>query len=712
MKSILAFLLVITCSLQGLAQKPPAPAGKSDSLKVVQILSADRYGFKKLDSLTELLIMVGTVAIKQENTIFYADSAVYNRNGKIVEAFKHVHINDNDSIDAYSDYLLYYTDTKVAFLRDHVRLTDGKSNLYTDNLQYDVNQKTGVYRNGGKVINGTSVLTSSEGTYYTENKDVYFKKNVKLRDPKYYLQSDSLLYNTNSQIATFITKTYIEDSAHRTITTREGFYDLQNKNASFGRRPTIKDGASTVIANQVQTDEKTGINLLTGNAVYRDTAQGIVLMGNYIITNKVNGTLLATQKPIMILKQENDSTFVAADTLYSGRLSDLKIELEERRISDSIQHYQDSLVTAAEEQKLLESAVVQTGKSPDSLSAKLKDSLLRARRDSIELAKKLYGSLPDVARATGKASQSELQKDSAKAPVVTIVSDSTAPDSNLVKVFKQQPILTDSLQMPLDTLASVLPSPPTDTVARVIKKPVKRFNISSPQDSAALNLAVRMMDTANHITWNPSDSFPYLAGEPLIRDSVANDTAVRFFRAFHHVRIFSDSLQAVCDSLFYSGQDSIFRLFKDPVVWASKSQVTGDTIYMYTKNKKADQLYVFENGMMINQSGDNMFNQITGNRLYGYFKEGEIDFVRSKGNAESIYYVKDEFEKLIGVNKASSDIIDMRFKQKELNKVVFISAAKGTMYPARQVKQEDTRLKGFNWQEEKRPKTKFELFEN
>ena len=708
MKSILAFLLVIISSLQGLAQKKPAPAVKSDSLKVVQILSADRYGFKKLDSLTELLIMVGKVAIKQENTIFYADSAVYNRNSKIVEAFKHVHINDNDSIDAYSDYLLYYTDTKIAFLQDHVSLTDGKSNLYTDNLQYDVNQKTGVYRNGGKVINGTSVLTSSEGTYYADIKDVYFKNNVKLKDPKYFLQSDSLLYNTNSQIATFITKTYIEDSAHRTITTREGFYDLQNKNASFGRRPTIRDGAATVIANQVQTDEKTGINVLTGNAVYKDTAQGIVLLGNYIISNKINGTLLATEKPIMILKQDKDSTFVAADTLYSGRLSDLKIELEQRRILDSIQHYKDSLVTAAEEQKLLESSVVQT--APDSLSAKLKDSLLRARRDSIELAKKLYGSLPDIAKATGKESQSALQKDSAKAPIITIVSDSTAPDSNLVKDSKQ-PILTDSLQNPQDTIARVLPAPPKDSVARVIKKPVRRFTISSPQDSAALNLAVRMMDTANHITWNPSDSFPYLAGDPSLRDSVVNDTAARFFRAFHHVRIFSDSLQAVCDSLFYSGQDSIFRLFKDPVVWASKSQVTGDTIYMYTKNKKADQLYVFENGMMINLSGDKMFNQISGNRLYGYFKEGEIDFVRSKGNAESVYYVKDEFEKLIGVNKASSDIIDMRFKQKELNKVVFISAAKGTMYPARQVKQEDTRLQGFNWQEEKRPKTKFELFE-
>src|SRR5690242_18910657 len=71
---------------------------KSDSLKVVEILSANRYGYAKKDSLTELLLLVGKVALKQEGTIFYADSAVFNRKAKIVEAFKNVHINDRDSV--------------------------------------------------------------------------------------------------------------------------------------------------------------------------------------------------------------------------------------------------------------------------------------------------------------------------------------------------------------------------------------------------------------------------------------------------------------------------------------------------------------------------------------------------------------------------------------------------------------------------------------
>lgn len=554
--AVLAILLAFYSSAQ--VPQPATPKKsdslpKTDTLKVVEILSAERYGYEKKDSLNELLLLVGTVALKQEGTKFYADSAVYNRSNKIVEAFGNVHINDQDSIHTYSDYLLYHTDTKVALLKKNVRLTDGKSNLFTEELEYDVNNKIGIYRNNGRVVNGTSVLTSGEGTYYADIKDVYFKNDVTLTDPKYRLESDSLLYNTTTEIATFIAETFIEDSAKRTIVTSEGYYDLKNKTASFGNRPVITDGPMVIIANQVDTDDNTGISILAGNAVFTDTAQGVSVLANSIISNRNTGSMIATQQPLMIIKQENDSTFISADTLYSGRLNEI---------------------------------------------------------------------------ATG--------------------ADSIQTDSSLVNATSQDSTL-------------------------------------KAQSQIAVTNAVQ---TNN------------------------NDSADRFFMAYYNVRIFSDSLQAVSDSLFYSGKDSIFRLFKEPIVWSGQSQVTGDTIYMYTKNKKPDQLYVFENGLMINKTGTDMYNQVRGNRIFGYFTEGDIDYIRSKGNAESIYYAKDNEEKIIGINKATSDIIDMRFKNKELNKVVFISAVTGTMLPFGQATEEDRKLRNFKWEENKRPKSKFELFGN
>ena len=676
MNKIILIFFSLVCSSAFAQTRGDTSTNKQDTtLRVVEILSAERYGYQKQDSLRELLLLVGGVKLKQENTLFYADSAVFNKNEKIVEAFKNVRINDNDSIDTYSDYLLYHTDTKIAILKKNVRLTDGKSNLYTEELEYDINQQIGIYRQGGKVVNGTSVLTSNEGTYYADVKDVYFKQDVKLKDPKYYLQSDSLLYNTVSEIATFITKTYIEDSAKRTIVTSSGYYDLKNKKATFGKRPVIKDKAVTIIANTVDTDDSTGISILTGNAIFKDSAQGVSVLANSIVSNRNTGSMLATQNPLMIIAQDKDSTYITADTLYSGRLDELTA------VPDSV--LKDSSINAFFTGK---DSSLRKDSSGNNLSPGNDSILLRDSSGNNKLLE--IDSLP--IRNPVQETDSSFIKDSSANKFPANDSMSLRDSSVNKELLKKDSI------------------PVSDSS---INKPDREMDSLTVVDSALTTASPEIKNIPSIVdTVTTSDTIPLSSTDTAVQNR--NDTAQRFFRAYHNVRIFSDSMQAVCDSLFYSGQDSIFRMFYDPILWASNSQVTGDTIYMYTKNKKPDELYVFEDGIMINKTGDDMFNQIRGTRLYGYFSDGEITSIRAKGNAESIYYAKDNEEKMVGINKASSNIIDMRFKNKELNRVVFISEVTGTMLPIRQATAEDKQLRGFNWQEAKRPKTKFELFGN
>ena len=96
--------------------------------------------------------------------------------------------------------------------------------------------------------------------------------------------------------------TFIRDSSGRTIRTKEGFYDLKNHRAQFGKRPTIKDGSQAITADDIHFDDSVGLSTATGNAVYRDTAQGFSVISNSMVADKKNNTLLATQKPLMILK--------------------------------------------------------------------------------------------------------------------------------------------------------------------------------------------------------------------------------------------------------------------------------------------------------------------------------------------------------------------------------------------------------------------------
>jgi lipopolysaccharide export system protein LptA len=518
------------------AQRPSQDTSQAVG-KILDILKADRLNMQSVDSLHKYISAAGHVHVRQEKTDFFADSVILNQLDNSLEAFGNIHINDADSIHTYSQYLQYLGKEKKAFLKNKVRLTDGKGTLTTDELEYDVTVKIGTYLKGGKVVNKKTTLTSKEGYYYGDTKDVIFKQKVVLIDPEYKVITDTLQYNTNTEIANFTSPTQIySDSGRRVIRTRQGYFDMRNKKGILNKRSVIEDSTYTFTADDMAVDDSTKLGEFRGNAVYRgkDTAQGFDLIANNIKTDRKKDILLATEKPILLIKQGRDSIFVSADTLYTARLT----ELEKSRPVPQV-------------------------------------------RDSV-------------------------------------------------------------------------------------------------------------------LTVDPKDS-----------------TRNKYFEAYYHVKVYSDSLQAVGDSLFYSLQDSVFRLFKSPIVWAKENQLTGDTIYLFIRNKKPERLYVFENAMAISRvDSTQYYNQVKGRLINALFTDGKISSLRAKGAAENIYYGQDERKKFIGVNKSNADVIDVLFDESKPRRVSFLSSVDGTMYPMRQVNHEEIRIRGFKWLEGIRPKSKFDILSN
>ncbi|NCI50366.1 hypothetical protein GWC95_10565 [Sediminibacterium roseum] len=485
--------------------------------------------------------------VSQDKTDFFADSMVVNHYDNSLEAFGNVHINDADSVHTYAQYVKYLGKEKKAFLKRKVRLTDGKGELTTEELEYDVTVKIGTYLKGGKLVNKKSVLTSTEGYYYGETKDVIFKKKVVLIDPEYKVITDTLQYNTNTEIANFTSPTTIySDSGRRTIKTRLGYFDMKNKRGILNKRSVAEDSTATFTADDMAVDDSTKMDEFRGNVVYRgkDTAKGYDLIANNVKTNRKKDIFLATQKPILIIKQGKDSVFVTADTFYSARLSDLK----------------------------------------------------------------KFRQLPDVRDSAGR-----------------------------------------------DTL-----SPPVD------------YSIKA--------------DSSNN----------------------------KYFEAYYNVKIYMDSVQSVCDSLFYSLQDSVFRLFKNPVLWSRNSQVTGDTIYLYIKNKNPERLYVFENAMAIGRvDSTQYFNQAKSNTINARFFDGKISSLHLKGSAENVYYSQDEKNRFRSVDKAKSSAINILFdSNNKVRRISYIQGYDDIQYPMRQINHEELKLRGFKWLEDRRPKSKFDILGN
>jgi lipopolysaccharide export system protein LptA len=630
------FCLFVLCIgvLHAQRKTPPRPSQTSDTVRLVEILNADQFFFKTIDSSTHLQILKGRVKIKQGITIFTADSVVYNEKSNFMQAYGNVHINDADSVNIYSEYLQYDGTKKLATFRNKVKLSDGSSTLYTDEMDYDMNGKVGTYRNGGRIESKQTTLYSKQGFYYADIKDIYFIGDVKMSDPEVALASDSLLYNSSSQVATFIAPTTIK-TGKSIINTKEGYYDLKLKKAKLGGRSLIKDSASTMAAQDIFIDDKTGFGEANGNVQYKDTAQGILLFSNRVFFNKEKKNFLATEKPVMVIVQEKDSIYIAADTIYSGIMKDLS-------------NMKGGYIRAFDTVKGI--AVVKV----DSLIRK--DSVATVKNDSIALAK--------------KDSISVIQKDS-----VAIVTPVIEP------VVIKEPIVQKK-----DSIAMVRP----------VKGNKQKPALPVVKDSAQLNTGI-----------------PVVSDSAVVKKRTKAETdTMRFITAFRHVRIFNDSLQAVADSLFYSGVDSIFELYREPIAWSKGSQVTGDTIFIYTKNKKPSRLYVFENALMVQNVKDSagFFNQIKGRTINGYFRDGELDHVRAKGTSESIYYIQDNDSAYVGMNRTSADVIDLYFENKNAKTIKFISSPKGSTYPIRQLPEDKKKLPNFQWLEKKRPKNKLELF--
>lgn len=628
-------LMVLCCAVTAFAQTSGVP---------VEILRANTMSLQKVNDSVNLTILEGDVVLKQGNTIFKCNRCVKNDQANTFEAWGNVHINDSDTTDIYANHLRYLTNRQIAYLNGDVKLTDGHAVLTTPSAEYNMATNIATYSNGGKVVNQKTVITSRAANYYTDIKDVIFMRDVLVNDPAYKIVADSLLYNTDNQIARFITYTTIRDSANRTITTREGFYNLRTGDAEFGQRSMVNDNnKTTVIADSLTLTEE--FAQAKGQAVVVDSVRGTIIIADLIYQNRITEAVLATRNPLMIIKQDNDSIYVTADTLFSAKLSDL---YDNKPMPDT-----------------LSQGAPQTPNPPIMDSALLQVDPRRLLRDS-----------------TGIYTDSSLLlKDSALAQLPPPVSQKA--DSAAI-------LLAGKISDPAKD--SLLPKVPPGITAPTVNR---TDTVALKSNRPAVTTPAQKREAAR-----------------LTRDSAARDDSTnRYFEAFHNVKIFSDSVQAVSDSLFYSFRDSTFRLYKDPVVWGqNNNQITGDTLFLFTKNKQPYRFEAIRNAFMITHLELEAFNQIKSSRIDGFFTNGNLDSIRAKGSVQAIYFLQDEDSAYTGVNHVTqTDIIDAYIVDKQLKKVVLRGDPKGVVYPIRQKRPGEMQLEGFRWREAERPKTKYDL---
>lgn len=202
----------------------------------------------------------------------------------------------------------------------------------------------------------------------------------------------------------------------------------------------------------------------------------------------------------------------------------------------------------------------------------------------------------------------------------------------------------------------------------------------------------------------------YIHGKKLM---VTGPEGNRIIRAFNNVRFYKVDMSGKCDSLHSSSKESLTKLIGNPILWNGENQITGDIMHLIGDNKtqKLDSLKVLNNTFMV--SRDTLgtgYNQVKGLNLYGKFVEGKLHEVDVVKNAEVVYYMRNDTQDLIGINKNVSSRINMILENNTAETITFYKQVDGTIYPEADLSPYDRILKGMKWRGDERIKSKDDIF--
>ena len=221
-------------------------------------------------------------------------------------------------------------------------------------------------------------------------------------------------------------------------------------------------------------------------------------------------------------------------------------------------------------------------------------------------------------------------------------------------------------------------------------------------------------DSALAKDYSQSDDTLFVHADTLRMESfhLKTDSVYRNFMGYFHVRAYRNDMQMVCDSLSYTTRDSCMRLYKDPIIWSENRQILGEVISVYISDSTIDSIYVDQQALMIEQLADTtLFDQVSGNLMRAWFREGELNQCWVDGNGCVVNYPMEKDSTFLYSNYIEAAKLRAYIEKRKLQRLVGFPSPQCSTYPLGQAPPEKTRLKGFAWFSDIRPRDKNDLFE-
>ena len=676
---------------------------------------------------------LGHARFEHNSTLLICDTALWNVNQNVINAFGNVQIIQNNTVLS-SESLDYLIDQNLAQFRGAlVQLRDKDGNtLRTTDLDYNTKDSVAVFRNGGALRDKDGqIIESDDGHYYSKLKTFSFTNNVNMYTDSIFVKTDDLDYNTGTNVATFGTGTNAWRD-NNMLSSQAGFYERTLEKFTFFRNVHIltenqEAWADTLVYYRVPNNVE-----MFGHVELLDTTRNVAAVAGYVQYIDSLSFIKLTREPAVIAISEQgekrDTAYIGADTLIlrsipkcdvdSSEISNSASRLKEINVDPVTEYrrkaYEAAKAAAEEARKKREEEDPNAAGASDRGASAVKPGGKPTGKPAGKATGTAIGKTAGTtAGKTGDNSGGKAISKSGKLSADAMIGDPVTkgrqglpapwddvieyapPRFQLPDTLKTSP---DTVRVPSDSLAAKTLSAVTEPVS--VTEPAE---VTNPQSPDSLTVPTDSLTVPTDSLTVPGDSLHV----PTDSLSLApkDSTKISFIYGIRNVKVFRNDMQVACDSLAYTDLDSLIRLYENPIVWNEiKRQYSADSITVIVKNRSIDRASLMSNAFIIVQEDTLSYDQIRGIEMMAYFDStGALRRFDSMGGASGVFYIE-ENGSLATVNKFESKMLTATLKDGNIQDLNYFDAVKTDAYPVVQMKKDEKILKGFDWQPDKRPK--------
>ena len=692
-----------------------------------------------------IVYFVGNFAAHHNGAVITCDSAVRFTDQRW-GFFGRVLVNQ-DSIYIYGDSAIYDGDASLAEIyAPIIKVVDGDALLYTYNFRFNTEEKVGSYKGGGVLVHDDNIIESARGYYDAGNHNIICVENVELHGEEYDMKSDSIIYNTDSELAQFFTNSEIWNADGDYLSADAGHYDKQQDLYMVTRDGYILTKDQELWGDTLSYYRNAGHVVAYGNIQVDDFKQKMLAFGDYAEYWSDPGNMLLTRNPSIVSYDlsQSDSVFMRGDTLQIFTIS-LLAEREQKE--------REAQEKAAAEQRAKESIAPKSESKPNTTPQR---SQVNQANENNAVASQQQR---DVAGATDYIDDESNDEQLVEQPI-----DSLAQDSVVQLSAKEQKALEHKQakeaarkvkeakkrekaairKVHLDSIAKVRQAKATAILEKMKAKEMERIAKDSVRraerrekllakggDVAELDSidslarvrnerVLRQMEQRSDSVDKPKSNIPQ--AEDMIvenegdiksgseqNDSISADSVYRLVKAYRNVKMFRKDAQMVCDSLVSSSQDSIVHLYLDPVLWNGTNQLASKMMDLHTKNQKLERAEFDGTPIMVAIIDSTYYNQVAGKKMIAYFRDNDIYRNDVDGNVQTIYFQRENEQTTLVTEMVYLESASASFyiEDRELVGMTYRNDVPFTMYPINQVPEsQPLKLANFKWVPTLRPELK------